>query len=66
MRVPVGFGLWHHNVPVEGFIELAPGIGLFPRTEFVMDAALGIRFWIAAPGGAPRFAADEPTDDRRD
>jgi len=39
---------------------LAPGIGVFPRTEFTMDAAIGVRFFIAAPGGKPRMTGPDP------
>ncbi len=63
-RVPIAMGFWHNEVPIEGFLEVAPGVGLFPRTEFTFDASIGARFWLAAPGGTARFTAPEPMDDR--
>ncbi len=63
LRVPVTMGFWHEGVPVEGFIELAPGVGVFPLTEFILDAAIGVRFWLPAPGGGPRYAAADPEVD---
>jgi hypothetical protein len=59
-RIPVAMGFWHTNLPIEGFVELAPGIGLFPESEFTMDAAIGVRFFIAAPGGGPRYVGADP------
>lgn len=50
IRVPVGMGIIHDNVPIEGFIELVPGVGLYPETTFLFDAALGIRMYILAGG----------------
>ncbi|MSQ01660.1 MAG: hypothetical protein EXR71_07175 [Myxococcales bacterium] len=63
IRMPFGMGFWHDGVPVEGFIEIAPGVGVFPRTEFIVDAALGVRFYIPMPGGAPRFKSPDPSTD---
>ena len=62
-RIPFAMGFWHTNLPIEGFVELAPGIGIFPETQFTMDAALGVRFFIAAPGGKPRMAGPDPDAD---
>jgi hypothetical protein len=59
-RIPFGMGFWHDKLPIEGFVELAPGIGVYPTTEFVMDAAIGVRFFIALPGGEARFVGPEP------
>ena len=46
IRVPVGMSVIHDNVPIEGFVELVPGIGLYPSTAFLFDAALGIRLYL--------------------
>lgn len=59
IRVPVAMGFWHDDVPVEGFVELAPGIGIFPSTEFTMDAAVGVRFYMPAAEGSARFASPD-------
>jgi hypothetical protein len=50
IRVPVGMGIIHDNVPIEGFVELVPGVGLYPETAFLFDAALGIRMYFPAGG----------------
>lgn len=53
-RVPVGMGVVHDGFPLEGFLELAPGVGLVPDTRFTFDAAIGARFYI------PRKASATP------
>lgn len=60
IRVPLAMGFWHTGVPIEGFVELAPGVGIFPQTEFTMDAAVGVRFYIKAAGGTARFVGPDP------
>lgn len=45
VRVPFGMGLYHPSVPVEGFLELVPGIGIIPETEPYVDIGLGVRYY---------------------
>lgn len=46
LRVPLGMGIQHDNVPLEGFLEMAPGIGLYPETRPFFDVAVGARFYL--------------------
>ncbi len=46
VRLPVGMGVQGTNVPVEGFLELVPVLGLYPSTRFDLDAALGVRVYL--------------------
>ena len=45
LRIPVGLGIWVADVPVEGFVELVPVVGMLPETRFDFDAALGARVY---------------------
>lgn len=45
VRVPVGMSFIHDGLPLEGFLELAPGIGLYPATIGTFDAAIGGRYY---------------------
>ncbi len=45
VRVPVGMSFVHEGLPFEAFVELAPGINLFPATTALFDAAIGGRFY---------------------
>ena len=62
IRVPVAMGFWHNQLPIEGFLELAPGVGVFPKTEFTMDVGVGARFFIPVPSTTPRFTSANPED----
>lgn len=44
-RIPFGMAIYHERVPIEGFVELVPGIGVYPSTTFIFDAAVGGRFY---------------------
>jgi len=46
IRVPVGLGVEATEVPVEGFFELVPVLGLYPSTRMDFDAALGVRVYL--------------------
>jgi hypothetical protein len=48
VRVPVGLGVQASAVPVEGFFELAPVLGLYPSTRMDFDAALGVRVYLTS------------------
>jgi hypothetical protein len=54
VRIPLGMTIRHDDTPIEGFLEIVPGVGLFPATSFLFDAALGVRFYVPAPKGAPK------------
>lgn len=45
VRVPFGMAMYHTSVPVEGFLELVPGIGIIPETEPFFDIGLGVRYY---------------------
>lgn len=45
VRVPLGMAFQHDNFPLEGFLEVAPGLRLFPSTSFFFDVACGARFY---------------------
>lgn len=44
-RVPVGIEYIFQEIPVEIFLEAAPGIGIYPETELQMGGGLGVRFY---------------------
>lgn len=44
-RVPLGMAFQHDNFPLEGFLEVAPGLRLLPSTGFFFDVAIGARFY---------------------
>lgn len=60
IRIPIGMGFWHDDIPIEGFLELAPGVGVVPGTEFIFDAGVGARFFIPTAGSGKRFSSPEP------
>jgi hypothetical protein len=45
LRVPVGVEYIFEEAPVEIFLEAAPGVGLFPATEFQIGGGVGARFY---------------------
>lgn len=44
-RVPLGMGVMHAGVPLEGFLEIAPILALMPRPAFFFDIAIGGRIY---------------------
>lgn len=48
VRVPLGMAFQHDNFPLEGFLEVAPGMRLIPATSFFFDIAVGFRFYFGA------------------
>lgn len=44
IRVPVGVSYTFREVPFDAFIEVVPGLGLVPDTDFHVDAAFAVRF----------------------
>lgn len=45
VRVPIGMQLHHKNVPIEGFLEVGPGMRIVPETSFLFDIGIGGRFY---------------------
>lgn len=46
LRVPLGMAFYHEGVPVEGFLEAAPGIGMVPIVKATFDIVIGGRFYV--------------------
>ncbi|MFH1467750.1 MAG: hypothetical protein ABIO70_25410 [Pseudomonadota bacterium] len=47
LRFPVGMGVRGGEVPVEGFLELAPVLVLYSDLRLTADAALGVRVFFS-------------------
>ncbi|HEX5036111.1 MAG TPA: hypothetical protein VFX30_03030 [bacterium] len=45
VRVPVGLAVQWVNHPVEVFLEIAPGVGLAPETNFDLTGGVGVRYY---------------------
>lgn len=45
VRVPFGMSAIHENLPLEAFLEVAPGVQAFPETVMTFDIAVGLRFY---------------------
>jgi hypothetical protein len=45
LRVPLGLSFVFDRAPVELFLEVAPGVGLLPSTEALVDGGFGGRFY---------------------
>jgi len=45
VRVPVGVSYIFESAPVDVFLELAPGIGLYPSTSFDFGGGIGLRYY---------------------
>ena len=46
IRIPLGMAFYHEGVPIEGFVEIAPGVGMLPRPRGTFDIAIGGRFYL--------------------
>lgn len=44
IRVPLGVSYTFSEIPLDAFVEVVPGLGLVPSTDFNIDAAFAIRF----------------------
>ncbi|MFZ5476576.1 MAG: hypothetical protein ACOZNI_07350 [Myxococcota bacterium] len=53
VRVPVGMSFIHDGFPLEGFLELVPGLSLAPTTQPFFEAAVGARFYFGKKEAAP-------------
>jgi hypothetical protein len=49
LRFPVTLGFYHEGFPLEGFLEVAPGLQILPSSTFVLDGAVGLRFYVPPP-----------------
>jgi hypothetical protein len=43
LRMPLGISLLPDDFPLDAFVEIVPVIGVFPTTNFDLDAAIGFR-----------------------
>lgn len=43
LRIPIGVNIMPDELPIDGFIELVPVVGLFPDTELGFEGGLGAR-----------------------
>jgi hypothetical protein len=50
VRIPFGLNYLFDTVPLDAFLEVAPGIGLFPSTKFDIGAGIGIRYYFGGTG----------------
>ena len=46
VRIPVGVTYLFENAPVDIFFEVAPVLEVAPRTDFELNAAAGVRFYL--------------------
>ncbi len=47
-RVPVGLDYHFEDLPLGAFLEVVPVLGLFPETDFRLNAAIGIRYFFGS------------------
>ncbi|MDY0004034.1 MAG: DUF3996 domain-containing protein [Polyangia bacterium] len=45
IRVPVGIAFNLNRIPLDFFLEVVPGVGLFPGIGFFVDGAIGVRYY---------------------
>lgn len=46
VRIPVGMALLPDDAPFDGFVEVAPVVGVVPEIDIGFDAALGARLYL--------------------
>lgn len=44
-RIPLGFSYLAKEAPLDAFLEVAPGLALWPSAEFTLDIVLGAHFY---------------------
>ena len=44
----------------EASTGLAPGVGVYPNTEFIFDGGVGARFYVPIAGSGHRYSSPEP------
>jgi hypothetical protein len=52
VRVPVGLAYEFETAPLDVFIELAPGVGIYPETRVDFGGGIGIRYYFGSGGSA--------------
>ncbi len=62
VRVPIAMGVWHDKVPIEGWAELVPVVGVWPKTELSLDGGIGARIYFPAGRQGPRLSSPEPDE----
>lgn len=45
LRMPFGLDLFFHEVPLELYFELAPGIEVAPYVWWILYGGIGLRYW---------------------
>ncbi|MFW6312869.1 MAG: hypothetical protein ACOC2N_03205 [Spirochaetota bacterium] len=45
VRVPLGITYLFQDLPMDVFVEVAPGMALVPGTDFVIGGGLGLRYY---------------------
>ncbi len=50
VRVPFGMGYLFETAPMDFFLEIVPILDLAPKTDFSLNAALGIRYFFGQKG----------------
>jgi hypothetical protein len=45
IRIPLGLINFFTKAPVGVFLEIVPGMSVLPDTDFVMGAAIGVRYY---------------------
>ncbi|MCF8379418.1 MAG: hypothetical protein K9H49_07565 [Bacteroidales bacterium] len=45
-HVPIGLAYMLEDTPLDVFIEIRPGINLFPSTRFDISGGIGVRFYV--------------------
>jgi hypothetical protein len=43
--IALGLAALFPTIPLDAFLEVVPGLLLVPGTDFVIDAAIGVRFY---------------------
>lgn len=44
-RIPVGLNYLFQDAPLDLFIEVVPGLGVLPDTDFDVDGGIGVRYY---------------------
>lgn len=45
-HVPLGIAYLFENAPLDIFLEVRPGLNIFPSTQFDMTGGIGVRYYI--------------------
>jgi hypothetical protein len=47
VRLPLGIAWWPRGIPLDVFLEIAPGLNLTPATEFGLNGGIGVRYFFS-------------------